>query len=130
MPSSENIKKYLPMGYLIGFCIYIVLVSLIYILGFITEPSFELTTHYLIDIGQYLYPSQILNKSTSFTSVESNSFTLYSVIGFWSLYISARVISNTVKKSVNVIGSFFSLALTSIWCLSVCLLWLGANIRM
>lgn len=125
-----SIKQFLPWGYLVGLCVYAALVFLIYLFGFINEPSLDLIWLYLKEIGHYFYPGHIVYESTGITKAKANQISIYAVIIFWVAYLFARSLGRNAKTTTASIGSIVSTALTLSWFILICLLWLGTNLRM
>lgn len=129
MLKAEDIRKLMPTGFLVGLCIYAALITLLFMFGFIVKPSSELVFRYFNEIGEYLYPNQIVNQITGLPEMESDRIALYAVIGFWFFYMAARVASTNDRKWISVTGAMVSAFLAFTWCLSICLLWILAGLK-
>jgi hypothetical protein len=116
------ITKYIPWGFITGLLAYIVLISIIFFAGFISEPSPELFRQYLSHVGQYVFPNQLLDKSSYLASSSANSAAIYTAVIFWTIYLSARVLCSGKIKYAEVSGCGISAMTSFTWFAGVCFL--------
>ena len=125
-----SLKIYIPWGFVVGFVAYALAIMFFYLLASISAQSYAPLWQGLIDVGQYLYPNDLLKRATSYSNNEANQIALYLVIGFWLLQIIATLAQVSQRHFISVTGFTISSVITSVWFLGVGLLWLLSGLKM
>lgn len=130
MMPADSLKIYVPWGFVVGFIVYALAIMFFYLLASVSSQSYAPLWQGLIEVGQYLYPNELLKRTTSYSTAEADQIALYFVLVFWLLQFIATIAQINKQHFISVTGFIISSFITSAWFLGVSLLWLLAGLKM